>query len=383
MADWLFFVLLIMHWKLSKDFSSISEIDLRAHDALFDRLLHVHLQRNHLFCLSPSEVVALRRAIQFGPQALHVLSTILRRAQDYAASVGSATRHAVLMPLGSAVREPLGKEFYIKAEDASWWLEHPPSLYVENAVSDGGLYNFILSSGLRSLIGSPKYLMVRPFHGGGNPLGSVMEALFDERIQGICICDRDDACAVPPFPKDTTSEQAHVALHKMRVVDAQGQSEPRNPFFSFKITHGWGVENYIGPNVLNLFFNSHLEACTSRSAFLNAFPDFPALSETEANEWFSINFKSVTQDAENIERGLSGRFRIAADSTRCGLLAGLSIPKSVIPFVIASAKSGRHHHELLRAFDRDMRINIYRNAVRDLTQAAMDALAADTQMNFA
>lgn len=373
-----------MHWKLSPEFAGLSELDIRAHDALIDRLLHVHLQRAHLLCLAPKEVIALRRAIQFGPQASRVLDTILRRSQDYSASLRAASRHLVLLPMNSPTRPPIGKEFYVRAEDASWWLEHEPALYVENALSDGGLYAFIISNSVRLLGGSRNYLMVRPFHGGGNPLGSVIEMLIGEKIQGICICDRDGTCAVPPFTAGSTSERAHEALHKLRVVNADGQSEPRNPFFNFLITHGWGVENYIGPNLLNYFFDNNPEASRSRSAFLHAFPQFPLLSDKEVCEWLSINFKSQKQDCTVLASGIQDRFKlIDLDEERSRALAVLSMPDSVIPFVISSAKAGRYRTGLIQAFDRDMKLERYEAAVLDVARLAFDSLAADSQMNFA
>lgn len=373
-----------MHWTLSPEFSDMSAIDLRAHDAIIDRMLHIHLQRNHLFCLSPSEVLAIRNAIQFGPQATRVLDIILRRSQDYAASLRSASRYAVLLPTGSNARPPTGREFYIRSEDAGWWLEQTPALYLENAVSDGGIYSFIINNSL-GLLGSTKdYVVIRPYHGGGHPLGAVIEELVGDRIQGICVCDRDRADAVPPFVVNSTGEKAHQVLQALGRVDASCLSSAQNPFFRFIATHGWGVENYIGPSLLELFFMHNPDSRSSQAAIYTAFPKFPNLSENELRQWMSINFKSQGQDPNTIRSGLVRRFgHNDIGDDRATRLASISIPANVIQFVNEYGKTGRLHRDLIAAFSRDMKSDVYRESVLELTAASIDALSADGQMNFA
>ncbi|SMH52374.1 hypothetical protein [Azospirillum agricola] len=373
-----------MHIRLSREFSNLSELDLRAHDALIDRLLHVHLQRNHLLCLSPAEVVKLRRSIQFGPQAARTLDTILRRAQDYAASLRASPRHLVVLPLSSNERAPLGAECYVRSEELHWWLEHPPALYVENAISDGAVYTFLMSRAVGALGGSINNIYVRRYHGGGNPLGSVMEELVGEKIQGICICDRDVATIVPPFVRDSTSEKAHDALFRMRVVNREGVSEARNPFFNFHITEGWGVENYIGPHMLEVFFDNNQEACGQRGNFIDVFPNFPQLNNEEMEEWWTINLKSGRQLPFSVRQGLKERFsREEIINDRCDALSILSIPESVIPFIARFSRAGRFHRALVGALERDLENEIYKKAVYVLARQALISLAADSQMNFA
>lgn len=375
-----------MHIKFHEDFSHLNEIDLRAHDALIDRLLHLHLEKNHLICLSPANIISFRKAIQFGPQAQRVLDTILKKSQDYLGNLRACPLHIAILPLGS--KTPTGKvgsQINIKSEDLPLWISKRPEMYIENAITDGPIYSFIIKNTMSFIGGSSSNICLVPRHGGGSTLGALLENVEGERTQGICICDRDTASIVPPFIRGTTGQTTLDALCRigLAIPDQIGQSST-NPFFSFLATEGWGVENYIGPNLLHLFFENNRESRANQTHFIRVFPNFPNLTPQEMQSWWMINLKTDAQPHDIIQNACASRYNdLSRDENYCRSLSNLSIPDSAIRWIGANSKSGRFYRNLIDGFLRDMKNESYKSAAIEITTHAMTACAADDRMNFA
>lgn len=386
MADRLFFCALNMHIKLDQDYLSLSEVSLRAHEAIIDRLLYAHLAQEHLFCLTPAEIIRLRSAIQFGPQARRALDIIQRRQQDYNASLRAADWHIVLRPLGDeAAKVPLGKQFYVTPEDAHLWLQRPPSLFVENGMADGAILTAIMKVVLPSLNGSVDLVVIRSVHGGGSSLADLLRESVTRQSSGMCVCDRDTPASVPPFPNGSTGAKVDQALREIGLIEGEA-SEPRaiHPFFYFQPTSGWGLENYVGPTALTLFFSQAPECQAHLDILLSRFPDFPTLNEIEREEWQMINLKSENQDAAALLSGATGVLGPAVmTGARASDLAGVSIPGSVVPFVKSASKAGRYHRPLVQAFRTDLAMTGRIHAAEALARGALTVFAADSRINFA
>jgi len=364
----------------------LSEVELRAHEAIIERLLYSHLAQEHLLCLSPLELLKLRGAIQFGAQARRALDIIGRRQQDYLASLRSAPWHMALMPLGAAqAKQPIGKRYYTRPEDAHKWLARRPYLYVENASADGAVLTLLVKAALPLLGSSSELVVIRLMHGGGNTIGSVLEDNVDQFTIGMCVCDRDTTAFIPPFPVGSTGASAHSALIKKGMVpDGSNALQTKHPFFHFVATEGWGIENTVGPKALELFFEQADECREARRALMEAFPTFPQLSDSERKEWNLVNLKSASQRPEVIRQGASALpDAVAVSEERAEQLAVLTIPGSVIPFVKEASLSGRYHKPLLAAVKADLGLPGYGDSIRAMAERALTAFAADSRINFA
>jgi hypothetical protein len=375
-----------MHITLDDDLMHLSEIELRAHEAVIDRILYSYLAQEHLLCLSPKQVIKIRSAIQFGPQARRALDIISRRQQDYMASLRNAMWHVSLVPLGSQyAKPPIGRRFFVRPEDSHKWLARRPSLFVENATADGVFLSTLFSVALKNLGWSSDLLVINFMHGGGSTISAIIEDNADQYSVGMCVCDRDTTLNVPPFPRDKTGSLIQAALiSKGLLCDDDKSFEICHPFFTFAATHGWSLENYLGPHTLQLFFAENPECVDSFQPILNLFSNFPELSEDEANEWLLINFRSSGQDSKLLADGaklISKNLQISDD--RASQLALLTVPSSAIPFVRAYSKAGRHHRSLIRAIEADIKIFNRDRSIVDLAKCAHVAFAADSKINFA
>ncbi|MBM7850610.1 hypothetical protein JOD31_000822 [Methylopila capsulata] len=372
-----------MHIRLSSEFLSLSEVDLRSHGALIDRLLYLHLSKRHLFCLSPKEIVVLRSSIQFGPQAEHALNIILRKSQDYFSSLRASSVHLVILPLGSILRFNSSVEHYISAENAHEML-YEPNLYVENATTDGAFYSLLIKQAAKYVGGTAELLAIRPVHGGGSTLSELIEKNIGPDIKGICICDRDCSGDSPPYVKHSTISKVAEALGRLGVISGGHLTLTTKPFFAFHQTAGWGLENYIGPHTLNYFFECNPESADMRQKFIQLFPQFPNLTDDDMAEWWTVNFKVENQSSISIEQGFSQRGgRAHPGGHRSSGLSQLSVPCSAISWIASCARAGRFHRQLIASIHKDMRINSYREQIVQLARSAVMFLPADDQINFA
>lgn len=374
-----------MHIALHQDFASLSDIELRAHEAMIDRLLHRHLEKALLFCLTPLQIKRLKSVIQFGPQVRAALEVILHRSQDYLGTYRVAKLSIRVLPLGSTVAPGLdGRHFNIKASDVGEFVNNDPKLFVENMSSDGLFYSFLIKQSLHLFGGNPQGVAMRVAGGGGAALGAQIVASVGGRIKGLCICDRDKGADVPPFVTGSTARNAIGHLVQAgAILDVQRPLDYNNPVFKLIITYGWSLENYIGPNLLSLYIESNETLKNYISDFLKVFPSFPSLSDSEMKEWMLINFRDPNQDWRNLKQCASSRHTIALTDDRAALLSGLAIPGTPISWILDNARYGRYKAELLQRLKKDLSNKVYFEAVRDVATYSMALLAADDRMTFA
>lgn len=371
-----------MFIKLSKDFSDLSSIEIRSHSMVIERILIEHGQARHIFCLTPRQITAIRASVVLGPFASAVLDVIGKRYQDYIAASLLSEYWLVILPIGATIKPPLGKEYYVEPENIGWWLTSPPALYVENGINDGNLYKYLISFGVSLLGATPSFLSIRPFHGGGSPLGAVISELVGDSALGICICDRDSHGPVPPFTTGTTGQLAHQSLCDLGILPDRNALHSGHPFFYLVITEGWGLENCIGPHALEAFFEANPETAQTRATFQTAFPSFPNLTSEELNLWSKINFKESKQVASELELS----FRQEYPGTIIPSAAFVNYAKLVMPGTalsfIALSQRGRHRSEVLDAIKKDMQNERFESEILNLARLSLTALSADSTVTL-
>ncbi|MEJ1934942.1 hypothetical protein WDZ92_32500, partial [Nostoc sp. NIES-2111] len=340
-----------MFIRLSPAFIEMSDLDVRAHEMVIDLLLEKHCSRSHLLCLSPAEVKKLRGAITFGPRALRTLDTILRRSQDYFSSFRNVRQYLLVSPL-----------------------------QIQTVGGHNQRQISVILSGLEQLQLPSAHVLVRPFHGGGNTLGSAIEELVGPRIQGLCIVDRDCCSSIPPFPEGKTAFSAFNALCRIGAMTIrENQLQHLRPFFRLMISQGWSLENLIGPNLAEVYFEAN-NRISERHRFLEVFPTFPELSDSERKEWWLVNFKASDQSADEFVAGHHSQYGEFIDPARAAKLANLTLPRDAVTWIGSSWRSGRHAGTVRTAIRRDLRWPDYASFIEELAHAALSNLSADARM---
>ena len=369
---------------LSDDFKIINDEEFLKHDALIERLLLCHLDRRHLFLLSPRIIIRIRNLITLGPQASAALSKVEQSYLDYRSVSRVSLRVIIIVPYSGIVPAfPSDRECHVRAQDLNSFLNEPPRLFVENAVADGRFYELIAKLTCEQMHVPSVYMRVDKQHGGGNTLAAVIRHLHGSDLHGVCICDRDCIQAVPPFGVGTTGGAALEALVSLGLaIAAEGYITILKRSFYFLVTHGWSLENYIGPSLLDLFFSHRPEARAARPDFVRAFPQFPQLSDNQMLEWWMINFKAVQPLATLVNGYVYLQAGELANEERLELLAELTIPTSVIPWIIDNSYDTRHSRAVHKAILDDMANETYRVALYDLAKVIFTVCAADDRAKF-
>jgi hypothetical protein len=367
---------------LDTEFLEISPSAFEAHSTLFEYLLFLHSERRILFCLPPAMTARISRHTSIGPLARSVISSIQSSYLDYS-SMKHLVRSKIRVVPDSSTTPPLINADLLVGNQAIVrnFITCGPYLYLENAPNDGSFYEFLITSFfIKERI--PRHLsFANTFHGGGNALGAAMAALQNSNLTGLCICDRDTAEDVPPFPLHSTGASALSAALMKGAISSILPPISAHPFFSIRPTLGWSMENYIGPHLLEAYFQNNPEAAVHRSNFVTVFPSFPALAEGETVEWFVSHYKSF-QNAMEVRNGLN-RLNAPISEERATLLGALQIPRNVLSWVISNAVTSRHTAEIRRAIQSDLCLKFYFEAVREIAMDYVNVFAADANAKFA
>jgi len=370
---------------LDPSFSDLGEADIRLNRDVVEALLIVHLQGHHIFALTPKQLSLLHGALAFQGLPARALEIISRKSQAYYATMRSAKSVVSVRPISTeGEARIMGREISVSPQWLSNRLANPPSIFLENAINDGRLYKGLIQ-GIASDVGADANMIVfRPVHGGGGTLGAVLEHVHGRQLKGLCICDRDLSNSVaPPFRAHSTAEGAFEALCRMGVLDQAGENSAENPLFSFMITSGWAIENYIGPNQLDVYFQAEHEVRVFRPSFVDVFPRFPDLNAREMALWMSINFRAV-QDAGHLRSGYEGRVGTQGiDAAQIEAASRLVFPAGTVQWVADNLSGSRWSKELMASYKRDLSIEVYKVAVEDLAISAQYLLAGDVNIRFA
>lgn len=222
------------------------------------------------------------------------------------------------------------------------------------------------------------YVSVRPIQGGGSAL---CHALSMEQIapcKGMMMCDRDTVDDPPPLKKNSTSAKAQATAMAMNLIDQSLGISPTSPFFASLLTWGYSIENLVGPHSLECYLSS-LNRIAERAAIVSAFPNFPALNQSEWFFWRYLNLKSGTPNLKPV----LDRFKKeigpvpAAITGRLAQLASLSLPADAVDWLVTSYSFGRFRGALRTALQRDLNVPVYQSAVSAIAITAMAVCAGD------
>lgn len=369
---------------LDPSFADLGEADIRLNRDVIEALLIVHLQGHHILALTPKQLSLLNGALAFQGLPARALEIISRKSQAYYASMRSAKAVVSVRPISTGGEARIvGREISVSPQWLSNRLANPPSIFLENAINDGRLYKGLIH-GIAPDVGADANMIVfRPVHGGGGTLGAVLENVHGRQLKGLCVCDKDlSNSTAPPFRAHSTAEGAFQALCRMGVLGPAGENTAENPLFSFMTTSGWAIENYIGPNQLDAFFQAEHEVRVFRTSFVDVFPRFPDLSPREMALWMSINFRAV-QDGEHLRAGYEGRVGTQGiDAAQIEAASRLVFPAGTVQWVAENLSGSRWSRDLAASYKRDLSIDLYKDAVRDLAKAAQYLLAGDASISF-
>lgn len=369
---------------LDPAFNELGEVDIRLNRDVIEALLFVHLQGHHIFTLTPRQLLLLRGALAFQGLPAKALEVISRKSQAYYASMRNARTVLSVRPISSGGDARIsGREISVSPQWLSARINSPPSIFLENAVNDGRLYKILIERVATEVGADASMIVFRPVHGGGGTLGSVLEDVHGHQLKGLCICDKDLSSASPlPLRSHSTAEGVFEALVRMGVINASCESTINNPLFSFKLTAGWSLENYIGPNQLDIYFEAEHGARALRASFVNVFPKFPDLSAREMALWLSINFRA-SQDEQHLKTGYEGRVGAqASNAAQMYAASELVFPAGVVQWIAKNATGSQWSRKLTASYKRDLSHDCYKEALQDLAISAHYLLAGDATIGF-
>lgn len=345
-----------------------------------ERLLIAHEGRSHLVVLSPKQIGAIANGIQLSQMTRKVLGVLQKRASDYYQAMNYAERILVVCdPATTAATTIAGREIRMPANQIGrQWMHNRPHLYVEHGVNDANFYE-VLAKGYLSQLAEPhEYFFINPVHGGGSTLATVVGSHDDHVLKGVCICDRDTRDPSPPF--GGTSRAVHDMLVARGAMDRNhiGWCE-RRPMFAWSVVGAKSVENLVGPQLMEAYFDIVHSARPYRRDVVAAFPSFPILSDDEMRLWLLSNSK----EGESDEAFVSAAFqRLTGRSppwtaAKLRQMAAIHVPSGLIEWAGRMGRASAIERQIRAAIHRDLRNGLYRSAVEPIPSLIRDLLAAD------
>jgi hypothetical protein len=132
---------------------------------------------------------------------------------------------------------------------------------------------------------------------------------------------------------------------------------------------------------LDAYFEANRTAIETRTAFIDAFPNFPNLTNNEIAVWFTLNLKDAGLDLASIVDALNCESITEADVNVNFVSArGITIPKNVTKWLVGNAVGTRFSKDIEVAFSRDLTAPRYYSAVEQLFEIVWDSLAADVRI---
>ncbi len=369
--------------KIDNSFNDLPQDELQGHYPTLQSLLHFHLDRKILLHVSLRLVNRLCEDPSFGMANIKILGALIKRAQDYNAALKVLKRHAVVFPDSSKII-PIATHDRMEgyARQLVEFFSHEPRLYLENSINDGKLYAIIMEAIAAQIGALPVLAHARRFHGGGNTLGQAVLDLGEPRLLGMSICDRDGTFDAPPFKANSTGQKMIECGISMNAISQSIPPQPLHPFFRIFATHGWSLENYVGPNTLDTFFQNNHECAAVRARFTAAFGNFPSLDHEEGKEWLLINMKKADQDPDSILPG-QHRLELNDDAARRNIIAALSYPSNVIQWISSNYIGSRYSKDIARGIELDLSMMLKTTNLISMATDYYEIFAADSRMRFA
>lgn len=376
-----------MYVELSSAFFGMGD-DLAKYAAQIEIILSAHRRRQMVFCLSPKDNQYLRAHSGIGPGALLVLQSMAKRAADYRAGAGLSKRFVTVQP-----DDHLPADFQILASGhlevrlgyiVRKFDQSSPGLFVEHVENDRRAIELIFRLRCRALKIPDDLVVFRPVHGGGGTMADVLRVAHDQGLMGFGVADRDTYPSNPILCKTGgTADLALAALSELNVLDKSNIGFSNNdPLFGFILTLSRTIESYIGPHLLELYFDKQPQVRESRTLFLKAYKNFPDLTSDQYFIWMAKNLKDGGVSQDEIKLCVTNNGGQISSNTDMKLVSAATIPKSCVSW-LTSEMDSRFRKDILVAFEKDCANATYERAVAELFDMAWDLLAADQRMKLA
>lgn len=143
-----------------------------------------------------------------------------------------------------------------------------------------------------------RFWHAKPEQGGGSTTVKFVHRYVEDDSNPMAIVvDRDASAGMPP--KNSTGDKVIRALVSKNIfadrpAAAAGGFSPEVPNLSVHVLGCWSIENLVFPNVMEIFFFELADGrgdTSRRDALLARFPNFPNLTDAEAEDWLSLKFK--------------------------------------------------------------------------------------------
>ena len=370
-----------MYFKLSEKFETMSVNELGSYADFFETLFTAHRLGFHIIIAKRKLLLKIRELLGISGRAKATIDQISNKLNEYYSASSTVRRIIICSP-----PEP-GLTFRLEDRDVvisidilnEHHLLQQKFLLTEN-LTDGSIVIALSEVFLKSGNYPINFIAYRAIGGGGNTLADALreEANNAPRPKGLAFCDSDGSKNPPPFIDNTTAWRAFAIAAELNLVNQGIGLSLSSPFFAFDVTRGHSIENYIGPNLLECYFNA-LNRRTERLAFMRAFPNFPKLSALEITIWMSLNLKIGTTSL----KGVFDLLRRENGSVPPQMLARhtsyiqLSFPGDVLAWIITNSK-GRWQRPIENAVRLDLKYDAYLSSIEHHANLIRDICAGDT-----
>lgn len=344
-----------------------------------DEALTSHRMSNIILALSRNQMRLIEGGTAFGALARKTATYISQKSSDYRAAMRQASRVIIVCDDSKTDSFSIsGKFAYVNKKLISRNHILSQSFLLCENVEDAKLYNIIIKEALNSTGYPSSYIGMRLAGGGGSTLPQTLKAEQALPLKGMVICDADIVPSPPPFKHNSTAHKAFEAAKEINLCNSLGMSDC-NPLFGLFTTYGPSIENIIGPNLLDSYFQSNGRP-EERAKICLAFPSFPELSDLERVIFHVLDLKNGT-------RVLTNRFDIIREingsvppqiANRSNQLTSAVIPRDVIGWINENYLHSRYSGQIKDAIKRDLTNRRYLGMLRPLMQGALDLLAGDT-----
>jgi hypothetical protein len=251
------------------------------------------------------------------------------------------------------------------------------SFFIAENLTDIKFVSLLIEVALDLAAYPATYLKFRPVGGGGSTVRDSISAEAAVPLRGLVMCDRDKCGPIPPLKDNSTSKSAFSRARELGLVDAGVGLSTRNPFFGFLVTWGFSAENFVGPHLLDAYFDTVSRA--ERARFTLVFPDFPRLNDAELEVWRLLNLKRGTPVMTEVLGALKDTFGAvpAYLLPRFKHATKLSVPRDVISWSIDNKAATRWSRLVRQAIASDLKLARYRGGVWELTERMRTLLAGD------
>lgn len=361
---------------------------LQEHAVSLERVVDAHRRRCVVLCMSPAQIQYLEKHADLGRGARLVLASMVRRSADYRAGAARASRTLYVEPDIS-----MPTDFRINANGrldvrlrylADKLDQSSPSLYVEHVENDRRVVELIFRLFCIVEDITDELVIFNPVHGGGGTIADVLRAAHPRGLNGLGLADRDLAPEHPQVCKPGgTAESASQALFDLNSMPFKQFGYCVNePMFGFLLTHSRTIEGYVGPHMLEVYFENNVQARRERGQFTRAYSNFPHLTDDQMFIWAAKNLKDGGVPPQEIASSVTARGgQVDASITSLGHVPLAKIPQNCTRW-LGDGLDSRYRKAIVSAFESDLRLAPYRAAVEELFSMVWDLLAADQRMRL-